>query len=225
MKTRILAILLAGLSAAGATCSVNVNVNSGTPLDEADAIINIRRTDGQAQASVEASIRRGFANVNLTDEQSVSVNDVELMRSGSLFFATVEAGSSYTVRVVEPTRGVNTTNVVEPGGFDITGPAEGSTASLSGFTVEWSNSEPGFFVEILITQNLLGEPKSLLVGPLPDAGSQLIPDMQIASAGFGQGAPMTIAVTRIAEDSAVAGFASGVMQVRLTKSVTVNAGP
>lgn len=225
MRIRAIAILAAVMGAAGATCSVNLNVNSGTPLDDASAIINIRRISGQAKASVEATIRRGFTNVNLSDEQEIAINGVELQRTGSLFVASVDAATSYTLTVQEPTRGINTTNVVEPGGFDITSPSDGGTASLSGFTVEWTNAQAGFLVEISITQNLLGSPKSLIVGPLPDSGSLFVPDSQLASAGFGQGAPMSIAVSRIAEVASVSGFASGVMQVRLTKSVTANAGP
>lgn len=225
MTLRAILLLAVVPACAGSTCSVNVNVNSATPLDEATAIINIRRTENQSQATVEAAVTRGFANVELTDEQSIMVNGVELNRTGGLFVASVPAADNYTVSVREPTRGVDTTHIAEPGGFDIVSPPAGGVASLSGFMVEWTDAQAGFLAEVRITQTLLGEPKSLTVGPLADTGSLVITDAQIADGEFGQGATMTLTVTRIAEETDVNGFASGTLRARLTKSITVNAGP
>lgn len=225
MKRNLVFLVVAIVCMSGQVCGVRVNVNTGTPLDEANAIVTVRRTAGQSQASVDASFTRGFANVNLTDEQSITINGEEFNRTGSTFFASIDGNSTYTLVVREPTRGVESTTVNEPGDFDITSPPSGGTASLSGFTVEWTNADPNLQVEIRLVQTLLGEPKSLSVGPIGDTGAATISDADIANAGFGQGAQMTITLTRVAQSTTVNGFASGVMQVRLTKSTTVNAGP
>lgn len=225
MKRNIFLLGVALICTSGQVCGVRVNVNTGTPLDDANAIVTIRRTSGQAQATVEATFTRGFANVNLTDEQSITINGEDLNRTGSTFFASIDASSTYTLLVREPTRGVESTVVAEPGDFEITSPPSGGTASLSGFTIEWTNADPNLQIEIRVAQTLLGEPKSLMIGPIGDTGAATITDEQIANAGFGQGAQLTIAVTRVAQTSSVNGFASGVMQVRLTKSATANAGP
>ncbi|HPF38718.1 MAG TPA: hypothetical protein P5081_08290 [Phycisphaerae bacterium] len=219
----LLAICLVCMS--GQVCGVRVNVNTGTTLDDANAIVTIRRTAGQAQAAVEASFTRGIANVNLTDEQSITINGEDFNRTGSTFFASIDANSTYTLVVREPTRGVESTTLAEPGDFEITAPASGGTASLSGFTIEWTNADPSLQIEVRVSQTLLGEAKSMSIGPVGDTGAVTITDAQIAQAGFGQGASLTISVTRLSETSQVNGFASGVMQARLTKSTTANAGP
>lgn len=225
MRRNIMFLAVAFVCMSGQVCGVQVNVNTGTTLDDANAIVTIRRTAGQTQASVEASFTRGFANVNLTDEQSITINGEDFSRTGGTFFASIDASSTYTLLVREPTRGVESTTIVEPGDFEITSPASGGTASLSGFTIEWSNADPNLQIEIRIAQTLLGDPKTLSIGPIGDTGAATITDSQIAGAGFGQGEPLTIAVTRVQEMTNVNGFASGVMQVRLTKSITANAGP
>jgi hypothetical protein len=225
MKRNMVFLALALVCMSGQVCGVRVNVNTGTTLDDASAIVTIRRTAGQPQATVEASFTRGFANVNLTDEQSITINGEDFNRTGSTFFASIDASSTYTLVVREPTRGVESTTVSEPGDFEITSPASGGTASLSGFIVEWTNADPNLQIEIRIAQTLLGDPKSLSIGPIGDTGAATITDAQIASAGFGQGAPLTIAVTRVNEETNVNGFASGILQVRLTKSTTANTGP
>lgn len=225
MKRQFVFLAVALVCMSGQTCGVNVNVNTGTPLDEANAIVTIRRTAGQPQATVDASFTKGFANVNLTEEQSITINGEDFNRTGSTFFASVDANSTYTLVVREPTRGVESTTVVEPSEFEITSPGAGGTASLSGFTIEWSNPDPSLQVEIRLSQTLLGSPKSTSVGPIGDTGMATITDAQIAQAGFGQGAQLTISLTRVAQTTEVNGFASGTMQVRLTKSIAVNTGP
>ncbi|MCB9855539.1 MAG: hypothetical protein H6818_07600 [Phycisphaerales bacterium] len=225
MKRQLFFLAVAFVCMSGQVCGVRVNVNTGTTLDDANAIVTIRRTAGQPQASVEASFTRGFANVNLTDEQSITINGEDLNRTGSTFFASIDANSIYTLVVREPTRGVESTAVTEPGDFEITSPPANGTASLSGFTIEWTNADPSLQVEVRIAQTLLGEPKFLSIGPVGDTGAVTITDEQIAIAGFGQGAQLTLTVTRLNETSDVNGFASGVMQVRLAKSTTANAGP
>ena len=96
MKRNIIFLAVALVCMSGQVCGVRVNVNTGTTLDDANAIVTIRRTAGQPQATVEASFTRGFANVNLTDEQSITINGEDFNRTGGTFFASISSAMRST---------------------------------------------------------------------------------------------------------------------------------
>jgi len=222
-KTALLTTALFVCTAA--QCNVNVNVNTGTPLDDAIATLSIEREDTDANAILSGSITAGFANVELTDEQSIQLNGVELDRAGSLFTATVPAASAYILRVVEPTRGVETTTINEPSAFEITSPTVGTAVSLSGFNVTWNNVEADLTVRVVVRQTLLDESLVLNIGPVADTGMVSITDAQIAQAGFGQGANVRIEVIRERETNDLNGFAAGSLTATLSTEVEVGTAP
>ena len=219
-------LLITALFVCTATqCNVNVNVNTGTPLDDAVATLSIERDSTDVEAQLSGSISSGFANVELTDEQSIQLNGVELGRAGGLFTASVPAASAYVLRVVEPTRGVESTPINEPSAFNITSPTVGTAVSLSGFNVMWNNAEGDLMVRVVVRQVLLNESLVLNIGPVADSGMVTITDAQIAQAGFGQGANVTIAVTRERQINDVDGFAAGSLSSSLSTEVEVGTAP
>ncbi|MBN2563147.1 MAG: hypothetical protein JXQ75_19670 [Phycisphaerae bacterium] len=192
-------------------------------LDNADAAITITQAAGAPQATVEATITLdAWTYVQLKDTQVVEVNGEALSRTAStgLYRATIDAAETYTITVREPTRGVQDTVISSPD-FNITSPQAGGTASLSGFTITWSNANANLQAEALLEQTLLGRPLSLALGPVPDAGSLAVGAPDMASAGFGQGADLTIAVTRISELGSISGFRNGTLQAQRCESNAV----
>lgn len=209
----------------GQTCRINVNPVTGTPLSDAEAVIVISRSADDAQAKVEAEITRGFAGVRLEDGQRIRVNGEMLEGSRGDYAVSVQAADSYIIAVTDPRRGTDQTTIEEPDAFEITLPTANSDASLSGFTIEWTAANTQLQVVIEVSQRLFGEDLELQFGPVEDDGNASITSGQLASAGFGQGQPMTIRLTKIRRVGSVAGFADGTAECRLTESVSVNPAP
>lgn len=211
----------------GQTCSINIGVGGNTPLDEADASIIISRIANNTSAAVSATIRSGFVGLRLGEDQEITVNGEKLNDTGfsGTFGATVDAASQYTVTVREPTRGIEDTTISEPADFEITSPGNGGVASLSGFTINWSNPNASLQVEVKLTQTLLDEQLELELDPFTDTGSVDISSTDIQNAGFGQGADLIIRVTKINERNSIGGFGQGVLQARLTKTSAATPGP
>lgn len=214
-----------GLACSGQSCRVNVNPVTGVPLRNTNAFILITRDAGDSTAVVEAEVTRGFAGVRLEETQKIVVNDVRLQGVSRYYDAIVPADDGYLIAVTDPRRGTDQTVIDEPGAFEITSPGEGGDASLSGFTIEWTNVDPKLDVRVLIRQRLFGEDLFLAVGPFVDTGSLSLGSRQIADAGFGQGRDMTILVTKIRREDHVLGFADGRAECHLTESINVKPRP
>ena len=71
MKRNALLLAIGLVCMSGQVCGVRVNVNTGTTLDDANAIVTIRRTAGQAQAAAPASapaIGPDLSDMDSTDD-------------------------------------------------------------------------------------------------------------------------------------------------------------
>lgn len=211
--------------ASGQVCNINVNPVTGTPLRDADATIVIERKAASNRANVEAEITRGFSGVVLEDDQNVKVNGDELQGSRGNYVALVDAADIYLIAVTDPRRGTDTTEIAEPPPFEISTPLENEVASLSGFSIEWTEPDAELDVEVVLTQSLLGDDLLLKVGPTVDDGEVEIKSSALADAGFGQGEPLTITVTKIRRAEGIAGFDDGTAECRLAVSIDVNPGP
>lgn len=226
--------LVAGLCA-GMTCTIQFPDDGGgggggsglyVPLDQADAVITISQSGDNAQADAAARITNGLGlTALLQDGQSVAVNSQTLTGPGGdgHYRRAIPVADTYTITVNEPTRGVLDTTIVSPGGFAITSPAADGPASLSGFTVTWSNPDASFTVLILLTQTLFGEEQTREFGPFADTGSQSFDDDDLME--FAQGADLLITVTRVNEQPDIDGFSSGTLIVRHSETVSTTPGP
>ncbi len=213
--------------ASGSDCTINVSFDDDAPLTDAVALITIDRTDDDPEVTVLADISLGFAGLRLGEDQRIRVNGRELTSTGpsGQYGALTDAAAQYIISVREPTRGIEETTVSPPLGFQITSPADGAAASLSGFTLQWTGADPDLLVRVKLTQILLDDPLKLDLGVFQDSGSVELTSAQLQDAGFGQGADLTVELTKINEFDDVAGFRSGAAHVRRTKSITVAPGP
>ena len=223
----LLGFVLPVCVAATCTLSGDIRFVSTDTLDVAEADITISQTGDGTQATVAATIRLdALTYVTLQGGQAVEVNGEELTRSSATgeYRGSVATAAQYTVTVREPTRGVQDTTITAPGDFAITSPVDSGSASLSGFTVSWSNADAGLMVEVTISQRLFGEDLTLTLDPATDTGSVAVTAADIQDAGFGQGVNLTISVTKISELDAINGFGSGTLQSRFTQSITAEPG-
>ncbi len=227
--SRNLLRLLCGLGIAGwcmgGSCSIRLG-DGDIPLNEADAEIIILQQAGGANASVTAGITDRHGNkVVFGPDQGVSVNGVALSgpdRDGE-YTASVPAAAQYVITVAEPTRGVFDTTVHAPADFQITAPAAGATASLSGFEVSWSAAESGVQATVELRQTLLGRGRLKTLGPVPDTGVLAVSADDLRS--FQQGADLTVTVTRANDSLAVSGLGSAAVSVQRWAIVAVVPGP
>ena len=228
-KYMIFTIVCAGFCA-GASCSVSCDgspipwPNVDTELDRATCTMRIadNATGGTATATAQISTSTGWP-VELGEGQSVQVNNQPMAPTGDSgeYAVTIPAAGTYTVTVTEPTRGVQTTSQPALPDFQITSPTEGGPASLSGFTVSYSNTDAALQVSITLAQTLFGEEHHLTVGPLADTGSRSFTAQELIE--FRQGANLSITVTKISQRDGINGFAAGQLSVERTRSV--KAGP
>ncbi len=218
-------VLACALFCTGSDCT-DVDTDRSTPLHESDGDFDIVMFGDDGDAAVSARISRGFSTIRLTDEQDIAVNGESLERNATngRYEVTIPAADTYLIRVQEPTRGIDQSSFAAPSDFDITSPVDGGAASLSGFDLVWT-AEPGAQVEVLITQDLLDDTKRLEVDPVADSGMHTFEAQALAEAGFGQGRPMTIALTRIVTHQGVAGLDEGEVTIRWTKVVEVDPAP
>lgn len=218
-----LALMCAAVSM-GSTCTSSVV--STTPLHQSDAEFTIGMFEDDPEAAISVRVIRGLSTVRLTAEQDLAVNGESLARNSDTgrYEATIEAAATYVIRVQEPTRGIDETTVAAPDDFDFTSPVDGGDASLSGFTLEWT-AEAGALVEVLLTQDLLDDEKRLSLGPMADDGILELTAQQLTNAGFGQGAPLTIALTKILTHDGVDGFDEAEVHIRWMKAIEVQPQP
>ncbi|TWT40419.1 hypothetical protein RAS1_41280 [Phycisphaerae bacterium RAS1] len=194
-------------------------------LDEATANITITRSAGSSSASVSATITASSGRVvDLASDQAISVNGKDLAgpdNSSGDYSTTVTAGDEYTIRVTEPTRGVETT-VVDAVDFSVTSPANGATASLAGFSMMWSNDDPNYQVVVEVSQTLFDDANVRKFGPFDDTGEITFTQSDLRA--FGQGASLKIIITKTSSQ-AIDGVAAGTVEVNFSKSVSVTPGP
>jgi hypothetical protein len=230
LKSGLLALLATGFCTGG-SCTINIDhpgdpgaVAGYVPLDEAFLDLRINASGGTAEATaVITDLLHRI--VRLRQGQEVAINGRSLIGPdvAGVYRATLSAAGEYTVTVREPTRGVSNTLLQPPPGFSIVQPPAGGTASLSGFTVAWTNSDPALDVEIRLTQVLFGAERTVTFGPFTDTGTQALSASQLAD--FRQGAPLLVTVIRILESPAVEGFRSAVASVEISETVSVTPTP
>jgi hypothetical protein len=219
----------------GATCGISCRgdgpsafICPGVPvqveLDLATCTMRIAQDAGGTDVDVTATITDTWGcPVGLQGGQEVSVNEKAMMgpSNSGAYVQSVPSASKYTITVIEPTRGVETTTVSRPA-FSITSPAKGETASLSGFTLSWTNADANLDVTITLTQTIFDETKRETFGPSEDTGSKTFDFEDLAD--FQQGADLIIEVTRVATQSTINGFKSAELTVVLSRRVTVSPG-
>ena len=195
-----------------------------TELDRANCTMTIIESDGQAEINARFTKSIGL-QVELADDQSVAVNDTLLTGPDDdhKYIATIDQADQYVITVTEPTRGVETTTVEPPAAFEITSPADGQDASLSGFTVTWSNADAACSVLVRLTQSIFGQEYEFIGSALSDSGSFTLTADDLWEGGFQQGADLTVMVTRIKEVSGINGFLTS--QVSVARSQTVQLVP
>jgi len=224
MWKKLLLVLVSLPLCIGSSCNVSC---SGIPLlpevnvelDLADCTMRIVQQADATEATCGAAIADGNgAPVEMTGGQAVLVNGQALFASGidGVYSATITADSTYTITVTEPTRGVETTTIAAPTAFAITSPVDGGTASLSGFTLTWSNPDPGLQVTIKLTQTLFDEEETKTFGPFDDVGAVVLTAGFLAD--FYQGANIVITATKTKEQSLINGFNSGELTVQRSET-------
>lgn len=232
MRKIILLTVVCACFCAGASCSVSCDGSSipwpsvGTELDRATCTLRIAEnaTGGTATATAQITSSTGWP-VELGEGQSVQVNNQPMTATGGEYAVTIQVTGTYTVTVTEPTRGVQTTSQTAPPDFQITSPADGGPASLSGFTVSYTNPDASLQVSIVLTQTLFGHENHLAVGPFTDTGSKSFTVQDLDLAGFRQGADLSIAVTKISRRDGINGFAAGQLSVERARSVKAKPQP
>jgi len=237
IRRALLTALTAGLCT-GVTCTIrfdeggngggNGNGDIGgpyVPLDDASAEITIRSVAGDDAVDVTARIRdRLGLTVWLQREQAVAVNSLELLGpTGGLYRRSLPAAGQYVVTVREPTRGVEETLVTAPPELRILEPTPGGAVSLSGFTLRWSDADPGQNVTVTLTQVLFGSERRKTFGSLSDTGSRALGAGDLAV--FRQGADLLIEITRRSNPASLAGFRSGSLVFEQSDNIAVSPGP
>ncbi len=229
-KRTVLASLVAVLCL-GANCTIHINPDGGggddsSFLDQMDASIIISRAVGDTQADVTATITDNHGRAfTMTGDQALKVNAVELTGpdANDEYSATVDASDQYEITVVEPTRGVENTTVDAPAEFLITSPAEGGTASLSGFTLEWSGANNRLQVQIRLSQTFEGT-QTRDFGPFTDTGSREFTADDLDAFRHGGDLTLNITVTKINAASNIRGFNSGTASVRTEATLVAKPG-
>ncbi len=195
------------------------------PLDQADATINIGQTAGGVTADIDARITDSIGRtVIMQSDQAVLVNGTALggPNYDGKYTVTIPAADQYTVTVREPTRGVQTTTI-SPTPFDITSPAVGAPASLSGFALAWSNVDPRLQTTIELSQTRGGYKRTQTFGPFADSGGYTFTAADLRY--FVQGENLIIAVTKANTLGSIAGFHSGTLVSRVWAIRPVSPAP
>jgi len=230
LKRTLFALPLLALTMGG-SCSITISPGddtggSGTTqttLDQATAVIAITHAVGDPNASVSATIKDSHnRTVTLRGDQAVEVNDVELAgpNSSGRYAALVDPAAQYTVRVHEPTIGVQSTMLDGPADFEVVSPTDNGTVSLSGFTLLWSNPNEQHEVTIELSQTVYGSPLAKTYGPFGDSGTHTFTASDLSSFVHGTNLTLTIELTKTASTSTVNGFKSGTMTAQVTATRT-----
>ncbi len=229
MVACIISSLGAGFGLSCGSGGISINLGSeATYLDQTNAAITISEVIGGTSASVVAAVTDSLSRTFvMKDGQSVLVNGQDLAASDDgTYVRTIQPASEYVVTVVEPSKFVKATTIAPAPVFDITSPAAGATASLSGFTLTWSNPDPSLKVEFVLTQIVNGSEKQRKFGPYTDTGTQTFAATDLA-ADFFHGKNMTLSITvmKIRERDGISGFSGGTLVSKLSKTVEVLTGP
>jgi hypothetical protein len=237
MSKRICLLMLAVVPLTGVTCSVDFDplgvIPGGTTLDRARVTLAILQGATSSEATVDARIETTRGDTITLDEgQDVLVNGRSLVgpNEDGRFTRTIGANTLYTITITEPTRGVESTQISAPGAFVIIEPGQGAAASLSGFTVGWSNPDPALSVRITLTQTLFGQTRTREFGLFPDTGSFALTaaDLGPQSAsdpGFQQGAALIVRVAKFNTIAEINGIRDGYAQVEIFTAVNVIPAP
>jgi hypothetical protein len=197
-----------------------------TLTEDYSATFTISQFAGDDQALVTARFTdaRGF-DAGLEDGAAVSVGQFDLSptETRGLYVVAVPAADVYTVTVSDPTRGVQTTEITRPNDFSIIEPADGESASLSGFTLRWTGVDSSLEVSITLAEQIFGENKSREFDPKPDTGSHefSVDDLSI----FQQGAILQITVTKSRQRDDIHGFGASVYSSELTQTGIAEPSP
>jgi len=212
---------VACFAAAGGGCPTDGWID-GTQLDRLGCTMFIVEENGQADVTAKITSILGLP-VELSEGQAVEVNGQPLTGPDARleYTATIPRADTYLITAIEPTRGVQDTTVKPPAAFAITSPSEGGEASLSGFTVTWSNANPDLHVLVRVSQDIFGQQRAFVSDMLTDGGSFTLTAEDLGE--FQQGADLDITVRRIRQVSAINGFNSG--QVSVARSQTVQCVP
>jgi hypothetical protein len=230
LKRTLLALTLLVLTMGG-SCSITIDPGgddggSGTTqttLDQAVAAITITHPVGDPNASVSATIKDSRnRTVTLRGDQAVEVNDVALAGPNSTgrYTALVAPAAQYTLRVHEPTIGVQSTVLDGPTDFEVTAPTDNGTVSLSGFTLLWSNPDEQHQVTIELSQTVFGSPVAKTFGPFGDSGTHTFTASDLSSFVHGTNLALAIELTKTASTNSVSGFKSGTMTAQVTATRT-----
>ncbi len=193
-------------------------------LDHVTAKFTITSTTVGDTATVQATLESAGRTVDLKSGQEVKVNGSPLVGpdGDGAYTVTVPVAAIYTIRVSEPTLGVQSTEVPAPADFAITDPQADAAVSLAeGFDLAWSNPDANLSCRVRLTQTLDGQRREDL-GPFADAGSLTITADDLAS--FRQGATLSIRLTRTATVADLAGLAAG-SSARVLLSETIGVVP
>ncbi len=196
------------------------------PLDEASVEVTIRQVvDGESAAVTAVIETAGGSLIQLDEQQELEVNRVELTgpNGAGYYTAEIPVAREYTLTVTEPTRGVEETTVEAPAEFEITSPAFGGGASLSGFTLEWSNPEQGVQVRLTLSQTVFGDTQTKQLGPFTDSGQLVLTAADLRDFVQGEDLELTISKTRSERDPA--GVAQGALSVRVSLLWTLSPRP
>ncbi len=196
----------------------------GEPLDQAACTMRIVEEAEWATVTAEILTITGLP-VELRNGQSVEVNGQVLSPAepAGRYSAVIPVAGAYAVTVTEPTRGVQTTNQAAPADFAIISPAAGGPASLSGFTLDWSNPSPDLQVTIALVQTLFGQERRKGIAAFADSGSKVFTALDLAD--FRQGAELSIAVTKVGSRSSIAGFRAGELSVERSRTAVATPQP
>jgi hypothetical protein len=228
MSTRFLTLGCCVAFCVGGSCQVNIGGDREpgyVKLDDANTVITIRASMAAAPAQVVARITSGGEAIDLQNGQSVSVNGVNLVGPDlkGEYSATITRSTEYEIVVNEPTRGVQNTTVFGPKDFAITAPAAGETISLAnGFALTWTHPNPtGLQATIALSQSEANQVR--IIGPVADTGTRTVTHADLSV--FRQWPSLPIKLTKTAQVSSVAGFASAIINVELSLATSVVPGP
>lgn len=208
-------------AAAGGGCPTDGWID-GTQLDRLGCTMSIVEENGQADVTAKITNILGLP-IELSDGQAIEVNGQPLTGPDARleYSAAIARADTYLITAIEPTRGVQDTTVEPPAAFAITSPGEGGEASLSGFTVTWSNANPDLHVVVQVLQDIFDQERTFVSEMLTDEGSFTLTAEDLGE--FQQGADLNITVRRIRQMSAINGFKTG--QVSVARSRTVRCVP
>lgn len=203
-----------------------LRLGESVSLDDNRISISISEDIDGSEAGVVAVITDSRERLaDLDQVQSLLVNGQELTGpdSGGAYRATIPTSSAYTLTVNDPTRGVQDTTIIPPSAFTITSPGGGDSASLSGFTVEWSEADSNLEVQVSLSQAIFDELRLVEFEPESDSGRRTIETSELSI--FQQGADLTIEVTKVEHRDRVNGFSFGELTSRVSVTSRVTPGP